>query len=68
MALFGTGRRAKPRQFQYEPRFYNPAEGESLRRRLRIRTKSHVKRSSPRRLIYLGLLLVIILYLFMQAG
>ena len=63
MGLFIPSRRARPRQFSYEPRYYNPEKDESIKRRMRIQGRTR-RRRSPATLIYFAALLIMALYLY----
>ena len=63
MGLFMPGRRAQPRRFTYEPRYYNPDKDDSIKRRMRIQSAARSKRRSSN-VIYLVTLLVLALYLY----
>ena len=67
MGLFIHNRRAKPRRFDYEPRYYDPRRDESLKRRMRIQSKVR-RRRSPIELLYLGGLLLLALYIYRALG
>lgn len=67
MGLFVPNKRPTPRRFDYEPRFYDPEQETSLRQRLRGARKVR-KRSSPTKALYLGIILVIVLYLLNTLG
>ena len=61
-----TRRRAQPRRFQYEPRFYDPTKDERLKRRIRIeRTRVRPKTKQPQ-FIAVGLALLLALYLYLN--
>ena len=67
MGLFVPSRKVKPRAFGYEPRHYDPTRDESLRRRMRI--KSKVRRSrTPLSLVYFVILLVFAIYIYGALG
>ena len=68
MGLFIPNRRAKPRRFDYEPRFYDPKKDQKLRDRMRIRARAHSRRRSPTSVIYIALLLCLALYIFLKLG
>jgi hypothetical protein len=62
-------RRAQPRRFHYEPRFYDPAKEERLKLRMRVaRTRARPKTKQPQFIaVALGLLVVLYLYLNIEA-
>lgn len=68
MGMFVPGRRAKPRRFEYEPRYYNPKKDENLRRRLRVQSKTRSQRRSPAGIIYFVLLLAMAIYIYTMIG
>ena len=58
--------RAKPRRFQYEPRFHDPAKDERVKRRMRAgRHRARPKTKQPA-FIAVGLGLVLALYLYLN--
>ncbi len=61
MGLFQPGR--KPREFDYEPRHYDPSKDEDLKRRMRVKRKTSQRRS-PTSLLYLVGLLLLTLYIY----
>ena len=67
MGLFFQNRRARPRRFDYEPRFYDPKRDESLKRRMRIQSKAR-RRRSPIALFYLLGLLLFAVYIYRTLG
>ena len=67
MGLFTPGRRAQPRRFNYEPRYYNPEKDESLKRRMRIKSAAHSKRRGSN-YIFLIALLVMAIYVYNLLG
>jgi hypothetical protein len=61
-------RRAQPRRFSYEPRFYDPKKDDRLKQRMRIeRTRARPKTKQPQ-FIAVGLALVLALYLYLNIG
>ncbi|MEM8558746.1 MAG: hypothetical protein AAGG50_13085 [Bacteroidota bacterium] len=69
--LFGGlgRRRAKPRQFQYQPRFHNPEKEEREQRlRRRIKMESNVRRGQQPRFIAVAVLLLLALFIYTQLG
>jgi hypothetical protein len=62
MGLFMPGRRAKPRRFSYEPRYYNPEKDDKLRRRLRIHGRA--RRRRPTGILFLLVLLGFAIYIY----
>lgn len=64
---FLFGRKARPRQFDYTPRYYDPRKDESLKRRMRIQSRIR-RRRSPIALFYLAGLLLTALYLYNILG
>ncbi len=63
MGLFTPSRKAKPRRFSYEPRFYDPTRDDSLKRRMRIHSRAR-RRRSPLALLYFLALLVFAVYIY----
>jgi hypothetical protein len=63
MGLFVSGRRPRPRRFDYTPRVYDPSKDESLRRRMRVSRMSATKRSSPTKALLYGAMVVVALYI-----
>ncbi|MDX1741776.1 MAG: hypothetical protein R3178_10795 [Rhodothermales bacterium] len=66
MGLFIPGKRSQNRRFSYEPRYYDPQKDESVRRRLRIMTRSRRRRRPAAGAIYLAALLILALYIYSQ--
>ncbi|MEM8601609.1 MAG: hypothetical protein AAGF99_16965 [Bacteroidota bacterium] len=69
--LFGNlgRRRAKPRQFNYQPRFHNPEqEAREERLRRRIKMESNVRRGQQPKFIAVAVLLLLALFIYMQLG
>lgn len=60
------GRKPRPRQFDYTPRYYDPRKDEKLKRRMRIHRR--VRRRSPIALFYFVALLITALYIYMAVG
>ena len=67
MGLLSSGRKAKPRRFSYEPRFYDPTKDESLKRRMRVHSRSR-RRRSPLGLLYFLALLFFAIYIYNALG
>jgi hypothetical protein len=67
MGLFLPGKKVRNRRFDYEPRFYDPSKDERLRRRIRVQSRVHRKRS-PLGLIIFGILLLMVLLIYMNLG
>ena len=67
MGLFFSGRKVKPRGFTYEPRYYDPARDEGLKRRLRIKSRAR-RRRSPLALLYFLALLLFAVYIYNALG
>ena len=65
--MFLNKRKVRPRTFSYEPRFYDPTRDESLKRRMRIRTRAR-RRRSPLALIFLVALLFFAFYIYNALG
>ncbi len=63
MGIFLPGKQRRPRQFSYEPRFYNPEKDENIKRRMRIQSHAR-RRRNPMSIMYFIIVLGIILYLF----
>ena len=66
MGLFVPSRKAKPRRFSYEPRYYDPTKDESLKRRMRIHSKA--RRRSPLGLLYFLVFLFFAIYIYGALG
>jgi len=67
MGLFIQSKRAGHRRFSYQPRFYNPEKEEKLKRRIRVQSKVH-RRKSPLGLIYFAMLLLMALLIYAKLG
>ncbi|MDE2730696.1 MAG: hypothetical protein OXM02_08675 [Bacteroidota bacterium] len=67
MGFLTGNRRARPRRFDYEPRYYDPKRDESLKRRMRIQSKAR-RRRSPLGLLYLLALLLFAVYIYRTLG
>lgn len=67
MGLFVPGRRAQPRRFSYEPRFYNPEHDDSIKRRMHIQSRARSKRRNSG-FIYLVALLAMAIYIYNILG
>lgn len=67
MGLLIPSRKAKPRRFSYEPRFYDPKRDENIKRRMRIGSRAR-RRRSPAGLIYFGALLLFAIYIYQTLG
>ncbi len=67
MGLFVPSRKAKPRRFSYEPRYYDPTRDESLKRRMRIRSRAR-RRRSPLGLLYFLAFLFFAIYIYGALG
>lgn len=65
MGILIPRRRAQNRRFSYEPRYYDPHKDESIKRRLRIMTRSR-RRGSPVGAVVLIGLLVLAAYIYSQ--
>lgn len=61
MSIIG-GRNRKPRNFDYEPRFYDPSKDEDIKRRMRVSRKS--RRRNPTSILYLIGLLIFTIYIY----
>ncbi len=66
MGIFIPGKRSQNRRFSYEPRYYDSSKDESVRRRLRIMSRSRRKSRSPVAAILLVGLLVLAIYIYSQ--
>lgn len=64
MGLFMPNKRATYRKFSYEPRFWDPAKEEKIKRRIRLGRSTERKR--PKGVIYFTVLLIIVLYLYLS--
>ncbi len=62
-----SNRKAKPRRFSYEPRFYYPTRDESLKRRMRIHSRAR-RRRSPLGLLYFFAILFFAIYMYGALG
>lgn len=59
----------KPRNFKYEPRYYDPSKDDNLRRRMRVKRMSRSKRRNKfTNLLYFGGLLLFALYIYNLLG
>ncbi|MDX1546848.1 MAG: hypothetical protein R3247_07670 [Rhodothermales bacterium] len=67
MGLLLPGRKVRPRRFDYEPRYYDPRKEESLKRRMRIKSRSR-RRRSPIGLLYFAALLLFAFYIYNALG
>lgn len=67
MGLFIPDRKVKPRRFGYEPRHYDPSKEESLKRRMRIKSRAR-RRRSPVGLLYFLALLLFAIYIYNALG
>ena len=67
MGLFSLKQKVRPRAFSYEPRYYDPTRDESLKRRMRIRSRVRRRRSSHA-LLYLAALLFFAFYIYNALG
>lgn len=67
MGLFTPSRKATPRRFSYEPRFYDPSKDESLKRRMRVHARAR-RRRSPIALFYFIALLLMAFYIYNALG
>ena len=67
MGLFLGKRKVRPRAFSYEPRYYDPSRDESIKRRMRIRSRAR-RRRSPLALLYLAALLFFAFYIYNALG
>ncbi len=60
-------RKVRHRTFSYEPRYYDPSRDESLKRRMRIKSRAR-RRRSPLALLYLAALLFFAFYIYNALG
>ena len=70
MSIF-VPKRAKPRRFDYQPRYYDPSKDrdEKLKRRIRVQRLSRTKRKGAfTNLIYFAALLLFAAYLYNLLG
>lgn len=67
MGMFVSKRRARPRRFDYEPRYYNPERDQKLKQRMRIQSKVK-RRRSPAGLVYFIALLLMAVVIYLQMG
>ena len=67
MALFIPTKKISNRRFDYEPRYYNPAKDERLKRRIRV-TSLAGRRRSPLGIIIFGILFLMVLYAYLNLG
>ena len=65
--MIGSTRKAKPRRFSYEPRFYDPTRDDSLKRRMRIKSRVR-RRRSPLALLYFFAILFFAIYIYGALG
>lgn len=68
VGIFVQNKRFKYRRFDYEPRFYDPAKDERLKRRMHIKSQTHVRRRNPLGLIIFGLLCAVVVYMYLSIG
>ena len=68
MGLFTPGPRVRNRQFNYEPRFYDPQKDENIRRRMRIQSKVHRTSRRPISVLVLIVLLSMAVWLMLRLG
>jgi hypothetical protein len=61
--MLSSGRRARHRRFDYQPRFYDPKREEGIKRRMRIQSRAQ-RRRSPAGIIYFAILLIIALIIY----
>lgn len=66
MGIFTTSRRKAPRSFSYEPRYYNPDRDESIKRRMRLKSRSRHQRRSRADLLYFLALLLFAAFLYIE--
>ncbi len=66
MGIFIPRRRVKHRRFDYEPRYYNPEKDESIKRRMRIKSRARHKRRSKLDMLYLLILLLFAMFIYNQ--
>ncbi|MCB0718768.1 MAG: hypothetical protein KDD65_09990 [Bacteroidetes bacterium] len=66
MGILGQSRRVRPRQFDYEPRYYNPSKdrGENIRRRIQIKSKASRGRKTSA--MYLVMLFVMVVWAYLK--
>lgn len=67
MGIFMPGRRAQPRRFSYEPRYYSPEKDDNIKRRMRIQSRARSKRRGSR-FVYFVALLAFALYFYNLLG
>ena len=67
MGIFIQNKRAAPRRFDYEPRFYNPEKDQKLKQRMRIKSRAH-RRRGPSGVVYFAMLLCLALYIYSKIG
>ncbi len=65
--MIGSNRKAKPRQFSYEPRFYDPTRDDRLKHRMRIKSRARHRRS-PLALLYFLALLFFAIFIYGALG
>lgn len=64
MGLFMPNKRATYRRFTYEPRFWDPEKEEKIKRRIRVGRST--QRRKPKGAIYFAVLLIIVLYMYLN--
>ena len=56
--------RVTHKRFDYTPRYYNPEKDESLKRRMRIKTRT--KRRNPTTVVWFAIVLLLAFYVYTQ--
>lgn len=62
--MFTPKQRVRHKTFTYEPRFYNPERDERIKRRMRIKSKTHRVKSPG--FLRLAILLILALLVYLQ--
>lgn len=68
MGLFTPSRRATPRKFSYQPRYYDPRKDQKLKQRIRLKSRSRRNRGKMSGLIYFAVLLAFAFYIYNLLG
>ncbi len=66
--LIPSNRRMRHRRFSYEPRYYNPEKDQKLKHRMRVKSRSRVKRRNPAGIVYFVVILALVVYVFLKLG
>ena len=64
--MFFPRNRVSNQRFTYTPRYYDPTPDDNVRQRMRIQSRSKVRRKKPINLLIIIALLVMALYVFVN--